>query len=242
VAVEHLIEADGPTGTYLAVLDADGELLVAVSNMAATDALAVRQLGGTRDLLGHADLLVIDGNIPPEPVAWLLDRAAAGSVPVVIDPVSVAKARHLSRTLAPERPVLAITPNHDELSAMVGREVQTTRAGIGRAARELHGQGVEHVWVRRGPRGSLLSSSAPGGRPSLVEIPAPPVDAVDVTGAGDAMTAAFVHALLRGDPPADAARFGQMAAALTVATHDTVRADLSPVLIDTALRAERETT
>ncbi len=242
VSVEHLIRADGPTGTYLAVLDADGELLVAVSNMAATDALTVRQLGPTRDLLGLADLLVIDGNIPPSPAAWVLDYAASVSVPVVIDPVSVAKGRHLSETLAPQRPVLALTPNHDELSAIVGREVPTTRAGIGRAARELHVQGVEHVWVRRGPRGSLLSSSTPSGRPKVVEIPAPPVDAVDVTGAGDAMTAAFVHALLRGDSPEDAARFGQMAAALTVASPDTVRADLSPVLIDTALRAERETT
>ena len=42
------------------------------------------------------------------------------------------------------------------------------------------------------------------------------------------MTAAFVHALLRGDSPVDAARFGQMAAALTVASPDTVRPDLTP--------------
>jgi pseudouridine kinase len=54
------------------------------------------------------------------------------------------------------------------------------------------------------------------------------------------MTAGFVHALLRGDEPLGAARFGQMAAALTVATTDTVRADLSATLIDTALRTESE--
>jgi pseudouridine kinase len=51
------------------------------------------------------------------------------------------------------------------------------------------------------------------------------------------MTAAFVHALLRGDAPGDAARFGQMAAALTVASPDTVRPDLTARLIDAELRS-----
>ena len=50
------------------------------------------------------------------------------------------------------------------------------------------------------------------------------------------MTAAFVHALMRGDGPVDAARFGQMAAALTVASPETVRPDLTPRLIDAELR------
>jgi pseudouridine kinase len=240
VSVEHMIRADGSTGTYLAVLDADGELLVAVANMAITDELTVRQLNPARDLVAHSELVVIDGNIPSAAVEWLLDYAAAVSVPVVVDPVSVAKARHFRDTLGPGRPVLAFTPNHDELSAVLDRPVPQSKTGIAKAARELHGRGVEHVWVRRGTKGSLLSSSAPDGSVTVTEIPAQRVKAADVTGAGDSMTAGFVHALLRGDSPVDAARFGQMAAALTVATTDTVRADLSAPLIDTALRTERE--
>jgi pseudouridine kinase len=55
------------------------------------------------------------------------------------------------------------------------------------------------------------------------------------------MTAAFVHALLRGDGPQDAAAFGQMAAALTVASAETVRPDLSSRLVDAELRAAQET-
>ena len=107
VVVDHLIPVDDATGTYLAVLDTEGELVVAVSNMRATDRLTVRQLMGSRDLLSHATLLVLDGNIPEAPAAWLLDFAAAVEVPVVIDPVSVAKARPLSHLLSPQRPVLA---------------------------------------------------------------------------------------------------------------------------------------
>jgi pseudouridine kinase len=240
ISVDHMVRTDGATGTYLAVLDSDGELYVAVANMAITDTLTVPQLGAARDLIPHADLLVVDGNLPPSAVAWLLDYAAAVSVPVVVDPVSVAKARHFRETLDPSRPVVAMTPNLDELCALVDRTVPNSKAAIAKAARELHARGIEHVWVRRGTRGSLLSSADGAKRPVVEEIPAPAVDVADVTGAGDAMTAGFVHALLRGDEPLGAARFGQMAAALTVATTDTVRADLSATVIDTALRTESE--
>jgi pseudouridine kinase len=236
VMVDHLVAGDKPTGTYLAVMDANGELLVAVANMVAAESLAVAQLGTVRELVARADLLVLDGNLPPEVCAWLLDIAAVTGVPVVMDPVSVAKARHLATTLSPQRPLLALTPNHDELESVVGEPVEPSRAGILRAARKVHDLGVEHVWVRRGTRGSLLSSRGEDGRESVVTIPAPPTRSVDVTGAGDSMTAGFVHALLRGDSPVEAARFGQVTAALTVASPDTVRPDLSTRLVEAELR------
>jgi pseudouridine kinase len=236
VMVDHLVAGDEPPGTYLAVMDANGELLVAVANMVAAESLAVAQLGTVRELVARADLLVLDGNLPPEVCAWLLDIAAVTGVPVVLDPVSVAKARHLATTLSPQRPLLALTPNHDELESVVGEPVEPSRAGILRAARKVHDLGVEHVWVRRGTRGSLLSSRGEDGRESVVTIPAPPTRSVDVTGAGDSMTAGFVHALLRGDSPVEAARFGQVTAALTVASPDTVRPDLSTRLVEAELR------
>jgi pseudouridine kinase len=162
---------------------------------------------------------------------------------VVLDPVSVPKARRVGALLAPARPLLAVTPNSAELCALVDDEVPDTEAGIARAAHLLHDLGVTHVWVRRGTRGSLLSSRDDAGDTVTHALPAPRVEAVDVTGAGDAMTAAFVHALARGDDPARAATFGQMAAALTVASPDTVRPDLTARLIDAELhRAGRRTT
>jgi pseudouridine kinase len=236
VVVDHVVATTEATGTYLAVLDASGELVVAVSSMRATDGLTVAQLLRSRDLLAHADLVVLDGNVPDDPATWVLDQAAAAGVPVVVDPVSVAKARPLGDVLSPERPLLAVTPNLDELSAIVDEPVAQTRAAISRAARQLHDRGVEHVWVRRGVRGSLLSSRSGDGRPAVTLLPAPSAEVVDVTGAGDSMTAAFVHALLRGDSPVDAARFGQAAAALTVASAETVRPDLTSRLVDAELR------
>ncbi|MEO7070934.1 MAG: PfkB family carbohydrate kinase, partial [Nostocoides sp.] len=66
-------------------------------------------------------------------------------------------------------------------------------------------------------------------------IPAVPTTVQDVTGAGDSMLAAFCHALLAGDDPVTAARYGHAAAALTIASPHTVRPDLTPRLVQAAL-------
>ncbi len=192
----------GQTGRYVAVLDPDGGLAVGVSDMAATDALGPEVLD--HDLIRSASLVVLDGNLP----ATTIDAVLALGVRVVIDPVSVAKARRILPLLSADRPVFAITPNEDELAALGSVD-------------EVHARGVEVVWVRRGPAGSLLST--PDGETSLE---APQVTPIDVTGAGDAMLAAFCHRLLAGASLTDAAAYGHEAAALTVASPHTVRPDL----------------
>jgi pseudouridine kinase len=196
----------GQTGRYVAVLDSGGDLSVGVSDMAATDALGPEVLD--HDLIRSATLVVVDGNIPATTVDAVLAVSADAGVRVVIDPVSVAKARRIAPLLRTERPAYAITPNEAELAAL------GSVAG-------LHARGVEVVWVRRGAAGSSLSTAD-----DLVELEAPWVEPVDVTGAGDAMLAAFCHRVLAGDDLEAAARAGHEAAALTVASPHTVRPDL----------------
>ncbi len=205
VDVEPVLRG-GRTGRYVAVLDHGGDLAVGVADMAATDSLLPEVLDD--DLLGSAALVVVDGNVPPTTIDAVLVLGASAGVRVVIDPVSVAKARRIAPLLRPERPVFAITPNEAELAAL------GSVAG-------LHRRGVEVVWVRRGPAGSSLSTAD-----ELVELEAPLVEPVDVTGAGDAMLAAFCHRILVGDDLRAAARAGHTAAALTVASPHTVVPDL----------------
>ncbi len=241
VGMGSVITSRQPTGAYVAVLDDRGELFLGVSDMTATDELTVGALTSSRDLLSHAELLVIDGNLPEAVIGWLLDFAAAAQVPVVLDPVSVPKATHLTTTIGPARPMLAVTPNVGELGAIIGREVRDDDDAIARAAAVLHAQGVHHVWVRRGAAGSFYSEQPPGqATPVTAYLPAPPAEVVDVTGGGDAMTAGFIHHYLEHGVGIDAARFGQMTAALTVETSETVRPDLTPALVQARLQGSSD--
>ena len=94
--------------------------------------------------------------------------------------------RALAGLSRPGTPLLAITPNADELAALGGTE------------QALHDRGVELVWIRLGAAGSRLS-----GPDGVVERRrrCRATEVVDVTGAGDAMLAAFCHALLAGASP-----------------------------------------
>ncbi len=93
------------------------------------------------------------------------------------------------------------------------------------------------MWVRLGIDGSMLSTRNAGAQP-LSPVPAP---VADVTGAGDAMLAAFCHGVLAGRTPLEAARLGHAAAALTVASPHTVRPDLSLDLVEQASSARTTT-
>jgi sugar/nucleoside kinase (ribokinase family) len=79
------------------------------------------------------------------------------------------------------------------------------------AARQLRSRTRGGVLVRNGAAGCTLATSS-----DLVIIPAPPVDAVDTTGAGDAYAGVFLAGLAAGLDPREAARRANAAAALAV--------------------------
>ncbi|GAA5441688.1 carbohydrate kinase [Deinococcus caeni] len=218
------------TGTYTAVLDASGELLVAVAAMAAVEALTPAALQERRGVLRGAAWVVADGNLPEASLSHLLSLAAEAGVPVVFEPVSVPKAARLRPALAAGLVPQVVTPNVPELGALLGRDVPDEPGALRAAAAELHVQGVRLVWVRRGAAGSLLS--APDG---VTELAALPAEVRDVTGAGDAMLAAFLAGLASGLSPAEAARHGHAAAALTVESDHAVSPTLTPAAIQARL-------
>ena len=234
VRCEYVHRTEQSTGTYTAVLDCDGELLVAVSDMAAVAAIGPGHVNEARDVIATADLLVLDGNLAVPAITHALDLAAAANVRVILEPVSVPKATLIASCISADQPLYAVTPNRDELAALTGLPTNTDtqmRTAIDR----LHRRGVEHVWVRLGDRGSVFSTASS----DPTRLPVGAVTVEDVTGAGDAMLAAFCYAVLNGSEPVDAARYGQAAAVLTLASPHTVRPDLTPRLIESALQAAR---
>ncbi len=206
------------TGTYVAVLDEVGELVTAVAAMDATAALSLDDLAAASGAIAAAGLLVLDGNLPSGVLGAAWDLAVSFGVGVVLDPVSVPKAAAIGGLLGPDRPLALLSGGVTELATLV-------RGDAG-----LLERGVEVLWERSGPAGSVLSTAQ-----RVVHLPSLPARVEDVTGAGDAMLAAYCHASLSGSSPEDAARYGHAAAALTVASRHPVRPDLSDALVRSLL-------
>ena len=160
-------------------------------------------------------MLVADCNLSADCLDWLCRFASQRGVRLLIEPVSVPKARKLL-TFARAAPVFVITPNAQQLAALTGAEGEEGVA-------KLHALGFANVVLHRGGAGALASDG------SAIEAIAPvSVSAIaDVTGAGDAAVAGLVCGLLDGRPLAEAARLGQCAAAIKLSSSQSVASSLS---------------
>jgi pseudouridine kinase len=211
----------GATGTYSATLDAKGEMLIAVSDMRLLDGMKPGDITQHKDALIQADLLVGDANLPGACLGALLRLAARAAVRLVLEPVSVPKAKRLRPLLDENLPIAALTPNRDELAELAGMKVKNER-DLGRAAARLHERGVAHVLVGLGAAGCFLSS-AEGGQQMIAPRRSGAIR--DVTGGGDAMVAGFAYGLAMGESAVQAARKGQELAARAVRSMQSVAAN-----------------
>ena len=131
--------------------------------------------------------------------------------------------------LAGYRGVTVATPNEGEAAAAIGHPIGTD-AELARGAAALRRRsGVEHLVITRGRDGLTLwndeggaSLAAWGGK-----------EAVDVTGAGDAVVATVTLALAAGAPPLEAAALANVAGSVAVSRRGAVavsRAELRDAL------------
>lgn len=224
VDVSRVVRSLSPTGSYTAILDQRGELVIAIASMDAMKSIGLDAITACTDIIVAARLLVLDCNVPKAALLHAAAIARTTAVPVLVDPVSVAKSISIGPMLDAGLPIHTVTPNRDELSALVGQLVSSD-ADIAEAARRLHRAGVEYVWVTLGARGSVLSWEQ-GGEQQCQWMDACPATLVDATGAGDAMLAGYAASLARGVAPTAAVHAGRAAAALTVESDRTVSPSL----------------
>jgi pseudouridine kinase len=211
---------DAASGTYTAVLDHDGQMVVALADMALYDRITPDFLALRQQQRAGASLIVADLNLNREAIETLQVDALRDGVTLVIVAVSEPKMNRLPASLQGVRLVIL---NVGELGARLGRALDGDDA-LASACRELQAQGAQDVVVTLGARGVLFTT------PSGVErLDAPPAKVVDVTGAGDAFAAAVCLSLQGGSTDlALACRRGLQLATRTIECRETVCPQLAP--------------
>ena len=217
----HTVQSAQPTGTYTAILDSLGDLVIGVAAMQSIDALTPETVAGFEADVVGTDILIADANLSGATLAYLAALAQALCLDFACEPVSVVKAVRIKPLLG-RLPLFLLSPNRAQLAVLTGHDVSRP-ADLAPACTRLHEDGVRHVIVGLGPEGAFWSDGQRCGH-----VPALARTIVDATGGGDAALAAAVWGMKQGLTLEQAAHIGQRAAALTVTCAETVNPQLSP--------------
>jgi sugar/nucleoside kinase (ribokinase family) len=185
----HLVgDAELETGRLVALIDPAGERSF-LTDRGANDAL---RSGDIPDrLIAQAAIIPLSGYsfFAPGPRAAVLDAIKrAGAKPVSVDPASAEFLREAGAAnfLEWTQGAAILFPNAEEAAILAGSDDPEAQCARLAALYPL-------VIVKRGAAGCEAAAGARRWR-----VPAPGVEAIDTTGAGDAFVAAFLAARLTG--------------------------------------------
>lgn len=202
------------SGTYTAVLDDHGQMMLALADMALYEQLTSDFIVSRQPQRAAAALTVADMNLPLETLRTLLDDAIRYAVPMVIVAVSEPKMARLPPDLSGLRLLIL---NQGELEVRIGRTIGNDDEMLA-AVREVQAQGAQDVIVTRGKTGVIYTVK--GG---IERLAARDANIVDVTGAGDAFAAAVCWSLFQGSDDLNlACRRGLQLSAMTLECEETV--------------------
>jgi pseudouridine kinase len=218
------------TGTYTALLDIDGEMVVSLANMDIYDQLTPEMFAEKWSHIAASQAVFLDTNVPEDCLAYIINRCSEENIPVYIDPVSSAKATKL-----PERldGVEAILPNREEAELLAGMRIESL-TDCAEACEKIRHRGVKHVIVTLGEQGVYYSSAD-----TSEHLPPYSAEVVDVTGAGDAFASGLLYGIVHEEPFPQACRLGLAAAALTLQTELSVSPLLQPEQLYTFIKERR---
>jgi pseudouridine kinase len=217
---------DRSTPSYTAIIERDGNLVVALADMELYRLFSPRRLQqrAVREAMAAADLLVTDANLPAETLTAIAATAARDGKPVAgiaISPAKVPRFRdalgHLAFLFMNEAEARALTEEQPANAADWPLLLRRTglKAGV----------------VTRGKDETVAFDAH-----SSALLKPPTVDVIgDVTGAGDALASGFLVAWLSGKPLGESLRHGAAAAVVTVRSPLAVAENMSAATLGQSL-------
>lgn len=209
------IEQDCATSVYLFVDDAQGDMSVAVNDMAIQQRITPDRLRERLELLNAMDAVVLDANLPEESILYLSREVR---VPIFADAVSAAKVGKLKGALGQ---LHCLKPNRIEAELLTGMRIDGMEAAKA-AAQMLLRAGLHRVVLTLGADGAVC---AEGGQ--CVFLPSGRVEIVNASGAGDAYTAALVWSHCRRLSLRESAVAGMAASAIAMRSISAVNPEMT---------------
>ena len=176
-----------------------------------------------RQAIAGADLVLCDANLPAGTIGALAQMTGMNGKPLCAIAISPPKVERLEPAFSG---LSAIFMNAAEATVLCGETTPPDRWPD-----KLRERGIARGAISRG-EGPVLGFDGT----DVFQITPPRLESVvDVTGAGDTLAAAAIHATLKGDSFRTALRYGVAAAGLAVQSADAAPPGLSIPAVESAL-------
>jgi len=204
IGTEHFImDEHSQTGLAAILLEDNGQNRIIVflgANM------QIRREDVQKALEKDYDAVIVQFEIPKEIVIDTCRTARKKNIPVIVD---AGPAQDFP--LEEIRGIDILSPNETETLAMCGIEPDSIKKASEAAKILKQRSDARYIVIKMGKKGAMLYSDEVTGL-----FPAPEVEAVDTTAAGDAFTAAMTVEYIKNGDIARAIRFANIVGAITV--------------------------
>lgn len=201
---------DLPSSMYIAILDHDHDMQMAMSDMRILRRMDTEMLDPLLKSLDQDDMLVVDANLDLGCIAYILENAPC---PVAADPVSTNKAGRLKDYL---NKISIFKPNRYEAEELTGIHIETEEDAC-RSIDWFLEQGVQEVIISMADKGLIAGTSEKKTwfRHRLIKLE-------NATGGGDSFLGAYVSRRILKESVEESVRFA-ISAAVTTIEQDAVR-------------------
>jgi len=210
-------KSSGVTGTYTAIMQPNGELHLGVADMGIIDHLDAQVIDKDWQHIVSSKLVFADTNCSVGLLEVLIKRCLHNDLMLAIDAVSIPKFKRLPENL---HGVEFLFCNLEEAKSVVGD------LSAKELATKLQLRGAKTVIITNGANPVVCISED-----GIALVETPKTDVTDVSGAGDAFVAGFLHGILTEKDPSEATQMGVVAAGLTVQSELRNSPDLTAQIV-----------
>lgn len=211
------------TSTYLSILDETHDMVMAINHMDSIEKLTVDHIRAKRSIIEHAQLVVLDTNLPQAVLDHLLTQYP--KTKFFVDTVSTKKALKIKDHL---KNIHTLKPNRMEAEVLTGSSEKTPLLELGsqlKCKRSFISLGSQGVQVFEGK--------------THLHFPTKPIEVVNATGAGDAFMAGLVYAYLKGYDIKETCFTAMAASRLALSHPDTINPNLNEQSLHETLKELR---
>ncbi len=180
------VSHNNPTSTYLSVMDNDGDMKLAISDMVISSEISIEYLENHKELILRAKALVIDTNMDEHVIDYIFN--VFSDKKIFVDTVSTVKAIKIKKHL---NKIYTLKPNKIEAEKLLNIEINDD-SDMKNAVEKFLKLGVKQVIISNGSKNIHY-----GNYKGVFNKKTKKIDIVNSTGAGDAFMAGLVYSYMK---------------------------------------------